>query len=97
MRSNVNDDWFGTRSFYSDPDHERHGFALRIIAMSEGFDSERSRYRNEHWNRFMDKANNVFAYVLYTRKGKADATDEEIKGLSAARMKGLIKRACTQS
>ena len=64
MRSNVNDDWFGTRSFYSDPDHERHGFELRPIEMNESFDGERSRYRNEQWNRFLDKANNVLAYVL---------------------------------
>ena len=52
MRSYVNDDWLGTRSFYSNPDHERHGFALRAIEMSESFDSKRSRYRNEQWNRF---------------------------------------------
>ena len=53
-RSDTDDSWFGTRLFYSNPDHERHGFALRPIEMSESFDSERSRYRNEQWNRFLD-------------------------------------------
>jgi hypothetical protein len=93
MRSNVNDDWFGTRSFYSDPDHERHGFELRPIEMNESFDGERSRYRNEQWNRLLDKANNVFAYVLLRRENQPDATEEEIKEMSAERMKGIIKRA----
>ena len=93
MKSGVDDEWLGTKSFYNNPDHERHGFALRTIDLSEPFESERSKFRNEQWNRFLEKANNAFEFVLFTRKGKTDATEEDIKRLSADRMQGLIKRA----
>jgi hypothetical protein len=93
IRSNVNNDWFRTRLFYNHPDHARHGFELRIIDMNETFDTERDRYRNEQWNRFMDRTNNVFAHVLFKRENHPDATDEEIKELSVDRMKRTILRA----
>ena len=93
MKFGTVNEWFGTNSFYNIPDHESHGFALRIIDLSKPLESERSRFRNEQWNMFLEKANNVFAFVLYARKSKADATEEEVQNLSADRMQGLIKRA----
>ena len=93
-KDEIDDDWFGTctRAFCSHPDQRYRGNALNVIDMRQSFDNERSRYRNLHANAFLEKTNNVFVHVLFSRRLKANVDVNDIASITPDSMHVLIKR-----
>ena len=91
-KDEVNDDWFGTRVFYTHPDQRYRGNALEIIDTRKSFEDEKSMHRNLQSNAFLENTNNVFTHVLFSRKLKANVDVNDIASITADSMHALIKR-----